>query len=260
MSWRARFAALFQASPAAISVTTLNDGRFVDVNAEFERQSGFSRDEVFLTARWSNWAYGPILLAAKLLHDLAPSRAVLNVEQHFRRKSGEIMRALSSFEVVELSGVPYILTLAIDITDRKRAEDQVRFQAGLLGAVGQAVIATDPQDRILYWNHMAEKMYGWTAEEALGRHSGFLTPANVDRGRAIEILNRVRAGETWSGEYVVQRRDGSTFPALVTDTPFYDAEGSWPASSACRPTTASANSASAKWKPSASSAPRCGWR
>ncbi len=113
----------------------------------------------------------------------------------------------------------------LDITERKRTEDQMRFQAGLLAAVGQAVIATDPQGRILYWNHSAERLYGWTAEEALGQSTSMLTPSTFDRAEAIAILNRVRAGETWSGEYTVQRRDGTTFPALVTDTPFYDQTG-----------------------------------
>lgn len=51
-----------------------------------------------------------------------------------------------------------------------QAEDQIRFQARLLEAVDQAVIATDLGGIITYWNHAAEGLYGWTASEVLGRH------------------------------------------------------------------------------------------
>ena len=57
-----------------------------------------------------------------------------------------------------------------DITQRKQAEDAMRFQAALLNAVGQAVIATDTGGIITYLNSAAENMYGWAADEALGRN------------------------------------------------------------------------------------------
>jgi PAS domain S-box-containing protein len=220
----ARFAALFQASPAAITLSTL-DGIIVDVNREFERTMGYGRAEVVGKKARELGTWAMTEERERVMRLLAENGSLAGVEVHYRRKSGEIMPALSSFETVELAGVRYILTLALDITDRKRAEEQVRFQAGLLGAVGQAVIATDPQSRILYWNHMAEKMYGWTAEEALGQSSGMLVPNPGSDAQAVEILSQVRAGQTWSGESTMHRRDGSTFPALVTDTPFYDGEG-----------------------------------
>ncbi len=220
----ARFAALFQASPAAITLSKL-DGTIVDVNREFERSMGYGRAEVVGQSARDLGTWPVAEERERVVRLLAENGSLASVEVHYRRKSGEIMSALSSFETVELAGVRYMLTLALDITDRKRVEDQVRFQAGLLGAVGQAVIATDLQGNILYWNHMAEKMYGWTAEEALTRTSAILTPRSAGRAEADRILSQVRAGQTWSGEYTVQRRDGSTFPALVTDTPFYDGQG-----------------------------------
>ena len=55
-----------------------------------------------------------------------------------------------------------------DTPRRKRVEDQINFQRRLLDAVGQAIIATDPQGKIVYWNRAAEKLYGWSAEEVMG--------------------------------------------------------------------------------------------
>src|SRR5215218_6021181 len=105
-----------------------------------------------------------------------------------------------------------------DITGRKSAEEQIRFQARLLDAVGQAIIATNPQGTIIYWNRAAEELYGWPKEEVMGRPIVEVTPSE-------EMMSELRAGRSWSGEFVVQRKDGSTFPAMVTDTPVHDEQG-----------------------------------
>src|SRR5919206_294121 len=63
-----------------------------------------------------------------------------------------------------------------DLTERRRAEDSIRFQAHLLDTVEQAVIATDLGGRITYWNHFAERLYGWPATEAVGRDIIEVTP------------------------------------------------------------------------------------
>src|SRR5215213_4303404 len=112
-----------------------------------------------------------------------------------------------------------------DITGRKSAEEQIRFQARLLDAVGQAIIATNPQGTIIYWNRAAEELYGWPKEEVMGRPIVEVTPSEQMLERAEEIMSELRAGRSWSGEFVVQRKDGSTFPAMVTDTPVHDEQG-----------------------------------
>jgi len=112
-----------------------------------------------------------------------------------------------------------------DITGRKSAEEQIRFQARLLDAVGQAIIATNPQGTIIYWNRAAEELYGWPKEEVMGQPIVEVTPSEEMLERAEEIMSELRAGRSWSGEFVVQRKDGSTFPAMVTDTPVHDEQG-----------------------------------
>lgn len=112
-----------------------------------------------------------------------------------------------------------------DTPRRKRVEDQINFQRRLLDAVGQAIIATDPQGKIVYWNRAAEKLYGWSAEEVMGLPIVEVTPSEEFLERADEIMSELMAGRSWSGEFVVRRKDGSTFPAMVTDTPVYDEQG-----------------------------------
>jgi PAS domain S-box-containing protein len=112
-----------------------------------------------------------------------------------------------------------------DLTRRRRAEESLRFQSHLLDIVEQAVIATDLTGKITYWNRHAEKLYGWAASEVLGRDIVEVTPAEASREQAAGIMSRLMAGETWSGEFDVRRRDGTTFPASVTDTPIHDEAG-----------------------------------
>ena len=111
------------------------------------------------------------------------------------------------------------------ITERKQAEVKTRFQADLLGAVGQAVIATDLEGRITYWNRSAQDLYGFSAEETMGRFVVDVIPSEAYRERAEEIMLQLRAGRSWSGEIEVRRKDGTTFPAMVTDTPVRDEQG-----------------------------------
>ena len=111
-----------------------------------------------------------------------------------------------------------------DIDDLKRSEEQVRFQARLLDAVGQAAIATDPAGSILYWNRFAETLYGWTKNEAIGRNVIELIVTREGAESAAEILACMEAGQIWSGEFPVRKRDGTIFTAFVSDTPLFDAE------------------------------------
>ena len=88
----------------------------------------------------------------------------------------------------------------------------------LLESLGQAVVATDPAGVVQYWNLAAEQLYGWTAAEALGRNIAELTVPQISQELAGEIMHALNEGGRWSGGFIVQRKDGSTFPALVTDT------------------------------------------
>ncbi len=107
----------------------------------------------------------------------------------------------------------------------KDAEERSRFQERLLAAVGEAVIATDLEGRILFWNPAAERLYGWSAAEVLGRSIVDVTPALADRERAERIMASLRRGERWVGEFPVRRKDGSEFTARITDTPILNAAG-----------------------------------
>lgn len=91
----------------------------------------------------------------------------------------------------------------------------------LLHALGKAVIATRLDGTVGFWNQAAERLYGWTAEEALGRHIRELAVPDVGQDVAEDIMTAIRAGGSWSGGVLVRRKDGTMFPALVTDSGIY---------------------------------------
>jgi PAS domain S-box-containing protein len=95
----------------------------------------------------------------------------------------------------------------------------------IVGSMQQAVIATDLDGRIEYWSRGAERLYGWTACEVVGRNIIDVTPSTMSRAQAVELMERLSAGESWSGEFDVKRKDGETFRVLVTDSPIYDSQG-----------------------------------
>jgi PAS domain S-box-containing protein len=107
----------------------------------------------------------------------------------------------------------------------QKAEEEIRFQSHLLDTVEQAVIATDVSGTIKYWNRFAESLYGWSASEAVGRNVMEITPAATTQEQATEIMSQLKAGRSWAGEFIVRRRDGTIFPAMITDTPINGEDG-----------------------------------
>ncbi len=108
--------------------------------------------------------------------------------------------------------------IAIDITDIKKAQEKMSFQAGLLDACGEAIIATDLDGHITYWNRYAEFLFGLPSEEVIGSDI-FILPAADLREKKKEILETVALTESWSGEMKVRRSDGSTFFSFTRISP-----------------------------------------
>jgi two-component system, chemotaxis family, CheB/CheR fusion protein len=95
----------------------------------------------------------------------------------------------------------------------------------LLQAVDQAIIATELDGKIIYWNAPAERMFGWGTDEVLGRNILEVTPSSQTLDEATSIMEALQKGERWRGEIVLQRKGGEVFPAHVTNSPVEDDTG-----------------------------------
>jgi PAS domain S-box-containing protein len=112
--------------------------------------------------------------------------------------------------------------IARDVTDRVRADQALRFQAHLLNCVEQAIAVTDLDGRITYWNGFAERLYGWTVDEAVGRNLIELVSAEPWPRDEARKMARAQAGERSLREVELTRRDGSKFVGMVQSTPLHD--------------------------------------
>ncbi|MEO6638221.1 MAG: PAS domain S-box protein, partial [Ginsengibacter sp.] len=140
-----------------------------------------------------------------------------------RKKDGTYMWVEGTFtNFLDTEGINAIVANFRDITERKKADEEISFKANLLNTIGQAAIATDLNGVVSYWNKAAETIYGWTTEEVTGKNIMLLTPSNANKEQAIAVMDDLKNGRSWAGEFKVQRKNGSEFPALVTNSPIYD--------------------------------------
>src|SRR4051812_23350375 len=99
------------------------------------------------------------------------------------------------------------------LAELSHTEEEFLLQARLLDAVQNAVIATDAQGRIFYWNDHAQLVYGWSRAEAIGRPMHELHLSDLSPEEEVELMAHLLQGETWAAEFTACRRDGATFPA-----------------------------------------------
>ena len=109
--------------------------------------------------------------------------------------------------------------------ERERAERRIHFQASLLDQVRNAVIVTDLERTVVYWNKAAETLYQWKAEEVTGRKASIITLPGDDPQRPAQILAGVGQTGHWEGEYDLRRKDGTVFTAHVVVAVVRDAQG-----------------------------------
>jgi PAS domain S-box-containing protein len=120
-----KFSKAFRASPAAISIATLADGRWIEINEALAKMTGY-RTEELIGHTSSELGLVDAVARAKILESIREHGSVRNVEIQMHSKSNEIIDVLVSVEQIELHGRACALTIQYDITELKRAEREVR--------------------------------------------------------------------------------------------------------------------------------------
>ncbi|MFN6569750.1 GAF domain-containing protein [Dendronalium sp. ChiSLP03b] len=124
-----KYSKAFSCSPDPITISTLAEGRLIEFNDSFVQLSGYERDEAIgRTALELNiWINESDRI--KLLQELQTNKVVCNLEFEYRRKCGKLITALLSAEIIDLDGIPCLLAVHHDITERKQVEAQLRLSA-----------------------------------------------------------------------------------------------------------------------------------
>ena len=113
-----RFSKVFRASPVAFSITTVDEGRFLDVNEAFERMYGYSRNELIGRTILEISIWGDSQDRSRVLAEIREHGAVSNHVTRIRKHSGEVVEAAFSAQVLELEGQRCILAVTEEVTDR----------------------------------------------------------------------------------------------------------------------------------------------
>jgi PAS domain S-box-containing protein len=140
------------------------------------------------------------------------------------RSNGEEFPIEASISQLEAGAQKLFTVILRDITERKRAEEQLIEQATLLDQSHEAIIVRDLDNRIGYWSRGAERLYGWTAEEAIGRPVGELT-YRESLSQLSEATGIVIEKGAWNGELRHITKDGREVIVEGHWTLVRDAEG-----------------------------------
>ncbi len=122
-----RFSKAFNASPIYLVISSLEDGRFIDVNVSFCRWSGYSREEIIgkNTLDIALWVHPEDrnIVTERVLNN----QSVQDIEFFFRKKNGEQRLGLYTGEGLVINNEPCLLSIVADITERKQAEEKIIY-------------------------------------------------------------------------------------------------------------------------------------
>jgi PAS domain S-box-containing protein len=132
-----RFSVAFHSSPDIIAITTIKDGRYVDINDNYSRFTGYSREELIgrCTRDINIWA--SVEDRDRMSRILEEQGKIANEEFNFRMKSGEIRTWRLSAEPIIVSGEECLIGVSIDITDQKKSQQLQQSENHVLHLLGQ---------------------------------------------------------------------------------------------------------------------------
>ena len=226
------FELLLESAPDAIVVTN-RDGRIVVVNAQAERMFGYHREELLgqrvevLIPQRARRQH--MKKRVKKRADFLSHKSVRTMDSGLnlvgRCKDGREFPIDVSFSHVGTGGRMLISSHIRDITERKRSEDLMSHLAAMVQATDDAIIGKSLDGTIVSWNPGAERLYGYKAEEVVGRPLALLVPPDRT-GEFARIMKGLRHGQHFERfETTRMHKDGHRIEISVTISPVKDSAG-----------------------------------
>lgn len=199
--------------------------RILFLNAAFERQTGYRRDEAI--GRSPRFLQGP----ETQRQELDRIRGALESGVPIRSELINYTKAGTPFWIElditpianETGNFTHWVAIQRDITERKQTQEQLTQQAALLNETQDAIIVCDLHQTVEFWNRSAERLYGWTAAEALGQSIQALI--GEDREAFREASTTVQQQGLWNGTMLHRCRDGAKLTTECNWTLVHDDQG-----------------------------------
>ena len=192
-----RFAVAFNASPAAISLTRLEDGEFLEVNPRYLDLLGWKREDLLGKSSLNFHLWQSAEARNIWRNKLMETGLLQDYQTEWRRRDGSPLQISLSAEVVHLGGNTYVLSFVLDISERKRAAEQIaqlqeRLATAFRAAPVAACITRLSDGKLVEANARLLSEYGWTREDLLGKTTleAGLWGSAEDRARMIALLRR----------------------------------------------------------------------
>ncbi len=205
-----RYRVLFEQAAVGVAQVDAATGRFVQVNQRYCDLVGYTHAEMLALN------FQSITHPEDLTEDLGHMNALsvekvrmFTMEKRYLRKDGTVVWVNLNVSSMWLPGQSndFQIAVAEDITARKRAEEVLRRQAALLDAANDAIYVRSLDDTVTYWNGGAERLFGLTPAQAVGRK---ITDLGGSDHTAFNAANaQLLAHGTWSGELKKPGKDGA---------------------------------------------------
>jgi PAS domain S-box-containing protein len=219
------FRDVFNASPIGIAVENL-EGQPLFVNPALCSFLGFSEEELrgkhcvdFSPPEDAekDWGLFEQLRAGSIDH--------YQVDKRFFRRDGSTVWGRLSISLLKGATPPMVVAMVEDITEKKKAEKALFRYAAIVESSDDAIVGSDTNGTITNWNKGAERLFGYSASEAIGENILFLSRADArDDGKG--LLKKIREGEVVRHHETVRRRkDGTSVDISLTVSPIVDVEG-----------------------------------
>ncbi len=221
-----KFRQFYDIVPLGIVLTRFSDGRYVDFNDAFRKITGYDREELLNLDVW-------VLTPPEHHHRerLEMERVRSNGQfgpyekDYVRKDGGRVHLNLNGALIRGGDGQAYIWSVVEDVTERKRLNEALSYYAAIIESSTDAIIGKDLGGFVTTWNPAARDMFGYSAAEAIGRHISLLFPPD----RLAEenfILERIQhGGRVEQFRTVRKRKNGQSFPVMLTVSPIRDARG-----------------------------------